>query len=107
MDQNQAKSASERLIETIAGRTGPMVVTGIDGSAGARLAAGIGRQLKRPVLVVAASTKIAEQREREIVFFSGEAGPPVVHFPSYNISPFKFMSYHNETAARRSGHFTA
>jgi transcription-repair coupling factor (superfamily II helicase) len=101
MDQNQAKSASDRLIETIAGRTGPMVVTGIDGGAGARLAAGIGRQLKRPVLVVAASTKIAEQREREIGFFSGEAGPPVVHFPSYNISPFKFMSYHNETAARR------
>ncbi|WP_231716418.1 transcription-repair coupling factor [Desulfosarcina alkanivorans] len=101
MDQKQAKSASDRLIGDIAGRTGPLVITGMAGSAGAHLAARIRSRLKRPVLVVTASTKAAEQRQMEIAFFSGETGPPVVHFPSYNISPFKFMSYHNETAARR------
>ena len=65
MDQKQVKSASDRLIETVAGRTGALVITGMVGSAGARLAAGIRSQLKRPVLVVAASTKVAEQRQAE------------------------------------------
>ena len=101
MNQKQEKSTSETLIRAIAERTGPLEITGINGSAGARLAALVRRQLKSPVLVVAASTKAAEQRQAEIDFFSGETGSPVVHFPAYNISPFKFMSYHNETAARR------
>jgi transcription-repair coupling factor (superfamily II helicase) len=101
MDQKQEKSVSDGLIRAIAERTGPLVITGMVGSAGALLAAGVSRELKLPVLVVAASTKVAEQLQSEINFFSGETGPPVVYFPSYNISPFKFMSYHNETAARR------
>ncbi|MBC2742694.1 MAG: transcription-repair coupling factor [Desulfosarcina sp.] len=101
MDQMQEKSASDMLIRTIAERTAPLVITGISSSAGAYLAAGVRQQLKSPVLVVVESTKAAEQRQAEIDFFSGETGSPAVHFPSYNISPFKFMSYHNETAARR------
>ena len=101
MDQKQAKSASDRLIRTIAGRTGPLVITGIDGSAAARLAAVVRQRLRSPVLLLVASAKAAEQRQAEIDFFTGETASPVVVFPSYNISPFKFMSYHNETAARR------
>ena len=100
-DQKQEKSTSEMLIRAIAERTGPLVIVGIGGSAAARLATTVRQQLKSPVLVVTASTKVAEQRQAEIDFFSGETGSPAVHFPSYNISPFKFMSYHNETAARR------
>ena len=101
MNQKQEKSTSDRLIRAIAERTGPLVVAGMGSSAGARLAAGVRRVLKSPVLVVAASTKAAEQRKAEIDFFSGETGSAAVLFPPYNISPFKFMSYHNETAARR------
>ncbi len=101
MDQKQEKSTSDMLIRTIAERTGPLVITGMGSSAGARLTAGIRRTLKSPVLVVAASTKAAEQRQAEIDFFSGETGADTLLFPPYNISPFKFMSYHNETAARR------
>ncbi len=89
------------LIRTIAERTGSLVISGISSSAGARLAAGVRRALKSPVLVVAASSKAAEQRQAEIDFFSGETDSSTVLFPAYNISPFKFMSYHNETAARR------
>ena len=73
----------------------------MDGSAAAYLSNAVRKQLRSPVLLVAESTKAAEQRQMEIDFFSGETGSPAVHFPSYNISPFKFMSYHNETAARR------
>ncbi len=101
MDQKQEKSTSDMLIRTIAERTGPLVITGMGSSAGARLAVRVRQALRLPVLMVAASTKAAEQRLAEIDFFSGETGCAAVLFPPYNISPFKFMSYHNETAARR------
>ncbi len=101
MDQKQAKSTSDMLIRTISERTGPLVITGMSSCAGARLAAGVRQALSSPVLMVAASSKAAEQRLAEIDFFSGETDGATVLFPAYNISPFKFMSYHNETAARR------
>ena len=100
-DQNQEKIASNRLVEAIAKRTGPIAVAGVDGSVGAYLADAVRKRLRLPVLLVTESTKTAEHRQAEIDFFSGQTGLAAVHFPSYNISPFKFMSYHNETAARR------
>jgi transcription-repair coupling factor (superfamily II helicase) len=101
MDQKQEKSTSEKLIRTIAEHTGPLVITGMSSCAGARLSAVVRRALKSPVLMVAASSKAAEQRLAEIDFFSGGTDCTTLFFPPYNISPFEFMSYHNETAARR------
>jgi len=86
---------------TIAERSGPMVITGINGAAGGRLAASLIRQCRRPVLVVTDTIKSAENWQAQIDFFLGDAGHPSIYFPSYNISPFRFMAYHNETAARR------
>ncbi len=100
-DQNQAKTASRRLIERIAERSGPTVVTGLNGSAGAYLAAIARRRLRASILLVTATAKAAEQRLAEIDLFNTQYGSAAVHFPPYNLSPFKFMSYHNETAARR------
>ena len=99
--QNQAKTASRRLVERIAERSGPVVVTGVDGSAGAYLAEAARRRLRASILLVTATTKSTEQRLAEIDFFKAQTGSTAIHFPPYNLSPFKFMSYHNETAARR------
>jgi len=100
-EQNQVKIASEKLTTAIVERSGPVVISGVDGSACAYLAETIRNRLRSPVLLVTESAKIAEQRQAEIDFFRGETDSPAVVFPAYNISPFKFMSYHNETAARR------
>ena len=100
-DQNQEKITSQDLVAAIAERSGSLAVVGIQGSAAAYLAAAVRRRLRLPVLLVTESTQTARQRQTEIDFFSGQADAPAIHFPSYNISPFKFMSYHNETAARR------
>ena len=100
-DQNQEKSASAGLAKAIAERSSPFAVTGMNGSAGGRLAAAINGRLRLPVLVVTDSIKSAENWQAQFDFFRGGTGMSVVNFPSYNISPFKFMSYHNETAARR------
>jgi len=101
MDQNQEETASEALVRSIAGRRGPLEIVGIDGSAVAYLADIVRKQLRSHVLLVAASAKTAEQRQAEVDFFAAQTGSPAACFPAYNISPFRFMSYHNETAARR------
>ncbi len=101
MDQIPAKSESDILIQAISQRNGPVVITGVDENAGALFIARMRRQLRLPILVVCASAKIAEKWQSHIDLFSAQTDPPTAHFPAYNISPFKFMSYHNETAARR------
>ena len=101
MVQNQEKTASAALIAAIAQRTGPLTVTGLAGSAAAYLAAAIRRQLRVPVLLVTASAKQADVRREEIDLFNAERIAPAAILPAYNLSPFKFMSYHNETAASR------
>ena len=100
-DQNQEEIASRSLVRAIGERTGPLTITGLTGCSSAYLATAINRQLERPVLLVSASAKLADQRRTEIECFDGETGQSASYFPSYNLSPFKFMSYHNETAARR------
>ena len=53
------------------------------------------------MLLITASAKLADQRRIEIECFNSETGQSAAYFPAYNLSPFKFMAYHNETAARR------
>ncbi len=100
-DQNQEEIASRERVRAIARRTGPLTLTGLAGGAAAYMATTINRQLERPVLLVTASAKLADQRRAEIDCFNGETGQAAAYFPAYNLSPFKFMAYHNETAARR------
>ncbi|MEJ2657779.1 MAG: hypothetical protein P8012_11395 [Desulfobacterales bacterium] len=54
-----------------------------------------------PVIVIAPSSKEAEACFEDLEFFIKKPGSPLIYFPSYNITPFKSFSYHNETAAKR------
>ncbi|MGD9081151.1 MAG: transcription-repair coupling factor [Desulfobacterales bacterium] len=51
--------------------------------------------------MVAPSKKAAQSILEDLRFFQSDADVPLLLFPSYNILPFKFLAYHNETAARR------
>jgi len=84
-------TARERSIECI----------GFSGSGKAHLIAKIFLQRRVPFLVVASSTKQAEQLIEDLRFFAGDSELPILFFPPYNILPFKFISYHNETAGHR------
>ncbi|MDL2275478.1 transcription-repair coupling factor [Desulfosarcina sp. OttesenSCG-928-G10] len=102
VDQNQEETSCDRLVQTLSERTGPLDITGMAGGAVGYLAAMVRKTLKQPVLVIAGSGKSAEQRRAEIDFFAGiNDFPETLYLPAYNLSPFKFMAYHNETAARR------
>ncbi|MEJ2041495.1 MAG: hypothetical protein P8X55_21590, partial [Desulfosarcinaceae bacterium] len=74
---------------------------GLGGASLAFALARIQRQTGRPLVVVAETNKEAEALCEELRFFLKGADVPLLLFPPYNILPFKFMAYHNETAARR------
>lgn len=56
---------------------------------------------KTPVIVIVPSQKDAELYLEDLRFFLGSLSPHIIYFPSYNILPFKNLSYHSETAAKR------
>jgi transcription-repair coupling factor (superfamily II helicase) len=99
--QNQEIISYNNLIEQLTERERSIECIGFSGSEKAYLIAKIFSQLKVPLLVVASSTKQAEQFIEDLRFFAGDQELPILFFPPYNILPFKFLSYHNETAGHR------
>ena len=73
---------------------------GFSGSDRAFLISKIHQELHAPIFVVTPSLKTAQSFLEDLRFFL-PAGTPLFLFPPYNILPFKFMAYHNETAAQR------
>ncbi len=99
--QNQEIISYNELIEQLTEHKRSIECIGFSGSEKAYLIAKIFLQRKVPLLVVASSTKQAEQLMEDLRFFAGSSELPVLFFPPYNILPFKFLSYHNETAGHR------
>ncbi|MFQ5486636.1 MAG: transcription-repair coupling factor, partial [Desulfobacterales bacterium] len=61
----------------------------------------IHRRLHLPIVVILPSSKDEEKFYQDLHFFSNRSNLPIIDFPSYHILPFKFLSSHNETAAKR------
>jgi transcription-repair coupling factor (superfamily II helicase) len=101
MVQNQAINSLESLIDRIPHRNGSIECFGTSGSERAHLIWKIYRELRIPLFVLAPSAKAAQSVLEDLQFFRDTAEVPLFLFPAYNILPFKFMAYHNETAARR------
>ncbi|OQY59981.1 MAG: transcription-repair coupling factor [Desulfobacteraceae bacterium 4572_88] len=101
MDQNQGKKSPQHFIDQIFHTRQEIECTGLQGAALAYFVSEIQREHNRPVLVIVPSPRDAESFSEDIRFFSEPSAPPSVHFIPYNIFPFKRLSYHNETAAKR------
>jgi transcription-repair coupling factor (superfamily II helicase) len=99
--QNQEIISYIELIEQLTERQRSIECIGFSGSEKAYLIANFFLQRRVPLLIVASSTKQAEQFIEDLRFFAGNAEIPILFFPPYNILPFKFLSYHNETAGHR------
>ena len=99
--QNQEIISYNELIEQLTEHKHSIDCVGFSGSEKAYLIAKFFLQQRVPLLVVASSTKQAEQLIEDLRFFAGNAEMPILFFPPYNILPFKFLSYHNETAGHR------
>ena len=101
MNQNQEAIDSAALTEILAGRTGAVECCGLSGSARAYLIARAQFRRPMPMLVVSDSVEDARRLVEDLLFFGRPAPFPVLYFPPYHLLPFKFLSYHNETASER------
>ena len=105
MNPNQEKISIETLTETlidkISERKQAIECTGLEESAKAYLILRIFLKHKGPVFLLAPSQKYAERLLEDLRFFAEKNKTGLLYFPPYNILPFKFLSYHSETAARR------
>ena len=101
MLQNQELISCESLFEKLRERDRGIECIGFSGSEKAYLISKIYRQLGRSILVIVPSAKEGERLMEDLMFFTGNIDGPFLFFPPYNILPFKFLSYHNETAGHR------
>ena len=99
--QNQELISYSDLIEQLDRRVSGIDCSGFSGSERAYTISKILQRQQQSILAIAASARQAEQFIDDLRFFAGDSEPPILYFPPYNILPFKFLSYHNETAARR------
>ena len=89
------------LLTILRDATGRVDCTGLSGAAQASLMYRLYGEFKGPLFVLCASAREAERLAQDLGFFCAEAGPPIITFPSYDILPFKPLSYHPETACQR------
>ncbi|MFC1567448.1 transcription-repair coupling factor [Thermodesulfobacteriota bacterium] len=91
----------ESLIGILPGRDKGIDCTGLSGSDRAYLALRIYKEHRAPIAVVVPSPQDAEMFLEDLRFFAGKSSPPIIYFPPYNMLPFKGISYHSETSAKR------
>ncbi len=99
--QNQELILSEELFDRLLDSDRGIDCIGLSGSEKACLLSRLYQQHKRPCLVVVSSVKEGERLIGDLRFFAAQPDLPILFFPPYNILPFKFLSYHNETAGHR------
>ncbi len=71
------------------------------GASTALLAAELGARLQVPLLVLAEDPRHADQLEAEIRFFTGDDGPPVLHFVEWETLPWDSFSPHQDIVSER------
>lgn len=101
MDQNQAIISLAELAPRLGQKGRAIICSGFLGADKAFGVADLYRRRPQPMLVLLDNPKAAEDFYRDLCFFLPELAP-VIYYPPYNVLPFKFLAYHNETVARRT-----
>ncbi len=107
MNQNQEKKTSPFIIDEIIRKDCVFGCGGLHGAEKAYSVSELYKARQTPLTVIVPSQKQGEAFREELLFFLSaflgerEAAESIVCFPAYNLLPFKFLSYHNETAAKR------
>ena len=101
MTQNQEIFSFQNLIKRLSSREHAIDCTGLSGSEKNFLIAEVFLRQRETILVIVGSRREAEQAIEDLHFFIGDLKAPILLFPSYNILPFEFLAYHNETAGQR------
>ncbi len=101
MTKTETINPINRLLDTLPRREGSLIAAGLGGADRAHFIARIFRTCQMPLFIILPSPKEAEQFLDDFYFFSRHMNLPCHYFPPYNLTPYKFFAYHNETAAKR------
>jgi transcription-repair coupling factor (superfamily II helicase) len=101
MSQNQEKISWEQVQSQFGSGRSTIWVCGLDAVASAYAAAQIASSRSVPIVLVTDTAKATEQLLEQLTLFNPGLDRPLLHFPAYNMTAFKPMAYHGETAARR------
>jgi transcription-repair coupling factor (superfamily II helicase) len=101
MDQNQEINYNPVLIEQLVQQHQRIEIIGLSGSERAYLTARLYKKRPTPFLVILPTAKQAERFFHDLRFFAPRPHASIIYFPPYNILPFTFLAYHNETASSR------
>jgi len=101
MGQNQEINYPKPLIEQLPRGDRGIECIGLIGAERAYFISKVYDQHPMPMLIILPSVKEAERFFEDLCFFASKTNCPILYFAPYNILPFKFLSYHNETAAKR------
>ncbi len=91
----------KQLLDTIAKRDTSIDLTGVHGSGSAYITAKLFASNDCSLVVVLPDRKRAMAFMDELEFYLPGGKRRVIYFPGYNILPFKALSFHSETAAKR------
>ncbi len=101
MFQNQEKNSLGPFLDAIDKRNRQMECLGLTGSQRAYFVFRLYRQYPQPLVIVLPKASDAERFISDLEFFAGQGSWPILYFPPYHILPFKYLSYHGQTAAKR------
>lgn len=101
MDKSAGENKIQLLIDSVQKCQIPICCSGIVNSERCYLVSRLSREINQTHVVVLPDFKSCEMFADNLNFFADNDAPEIILFPSYNILPFKRISYHNETAANR------
>lgn len=101
MFQNQEKNSLDSFLNVVHKRDREIECFGLNGSQKAYFVFRLYLHHPQPMVVVLPKASDAEQFISDLEFFCGRLSWPIIYFPPYHILPFKYLSYHGQTAARR------
>lgn len=99
--ENQGKNALSVTLEQVTKYKSGADIGGLAGTQSAYFLYRLYCAQKIPMVIIIPSIKAAERFLTDFDFFAKHDHIPCLFFPSYNLLPYKFLSYHNETAAKR------
>jgi transcription-repair coupling factor (superfamily II helicase) len=101
MNQNQEKISWSQVQSITIGRSQVLEIGGLNATAAVYAAAAYFRSSTIPMVIVADTPKEVGPLLEQVGLFLRGTQRPLLHFPAYNVTAFKPMAYHNETAAHR------
>jgi transcription-repair coupling factor (superfamily II helicase) len=101
MSQNQEKLSWRQVLSGAIGRSQILDISGMNATAAAYAAASYFQSKYIPMVIVTDTPKQAGVLLEHLALVLGDTDRPLLHFPAYNVTAFKPMAYHNETAAQR------